>query len=120
MIASGGFADARGLVAALALGADGINMGTRFMCTVESCDPPERQGSDRGGRRARHRVDLPALRNTARVASNAVSREVVEILNDGGQFEDVKDLVAGVARRARSSTTATSTRASGRWAPRWA
>ena len=37
MIASGGFADARGLVAALALGADGINMGTRFMCTVESC-----------------------------------------------------------------------------------
>ena len=33
MIASGGFADARGLVAALALGADGINMGTRFMCT---------------------------------------------------------------------------------------
>ena len=36
MIASGGFADARGLVAALALGADGINMGTRFMCTTES------------------------------------------------------------------------------------
>src|SRR5690349_7178970 len=36
MIASGGFADARGLVAALALGADGINMGTRFMCTQES------------------------------------------------------------------------------------
>ena len=35
------------------------------------------------------------LRNTARVASNAVSREVVEILNKGGQFEDVKDLVAG-------------------------
>src|SRR6267154_2669126 len=37
MIASGGFADARGLVAALALGADGINMGSRFMCTAESC-----------------------------------------------------------------------------------
>jgi NAD(P)H-dependent flavin oxidoreductase YrpB (nitropropane dioxygenase family) len=36
MIASGGFADARGLVAALALGADGVNMGTRFMCTEES------------------------------------------------------------------------------------
>src|SRR6202035_2234207 len=36
MIASGGIADARGLVAALALGADGINMGTRFMCTAES------------------------------------------------------------------------------------
>src|SRR3546814_2542314 len=36
MIASGGFADGRGLVAALAPGADGINMGTRFMCTEES------------------------------------------------------------------------------------
>ena len=36
-----------------------------------------------------------SLHNTARVASNAVSREVVEILKNGGQFEDVKDLVAG-------------------------
>src|SRR2546421_3672010 len=36
MIASGGFADGRGLVAALALGADGINMGTRFLCTAEA------------------------------------------------------------------------------------
>src|ERR687883_1164613 len=36
MIASGGFGDARGLVAALALGADGINMGTRFCATVEA------------------------------------------------------------------------------------
>jgi nitronate monooxygenase len=36
MIASGGFGDGRGLVAALALGAEGINMGTRFMCTKES------------------------------------------------------------------------------------
>src|SRR5918995_1635371 len=40
MIASGGFGDARGLVAALALGADGVNMGTRFVCTQESCIHP--------------------------------------------------------------------------------
>ena len=39
------------------------------------------------------------LRNTARVASNTVSREVVEILSDGGHFEDVKDLVAGIRGR---------------------
>jgi len=39
------------------------------------------------------------LRNTVRVASNAVSREVVEILNRGGQFADVKDLVAGMRGR---------------------
>ena len=36
LIASGGFGDGRGLVAALALGAEGINMGTRFMCTIEA------------------------------------------------------------------------------------
>ena len=59
MIASGGFGDARGLVAALALGADGINMGTRFMCTARVVHPSERQGSHRGRRRARHRADLP-------------------------------------------------------------
>ena len=40
-----------------------------------------------------------SLHNTARVASNVVSREVVEILKGGGQFEDVKDLVAGVRGR---------------------
>ena len=45
MIASGGFGDARGLVAALALGADGINMGTRFMATGRIADPREHQDS---------------------------------------------------------------------------
>ncbi len=40
-----------------------------------------------------------SLHNTARVASNTVSREAVGILNRGGQFEDVKDLVAGVRGR---------------------
>ena len=61
MIASGGFADARGLIAALALGADGINMGSRFMCTVESGDPPEGEGGDRRWQRAGYRADLPAI-----------------------------------------------------------
>ena len=45
VIASGGMADGRSLVAALALGADGVNMGTRFMATEEADDPPEREGS---------------------------------------------------------------------------
>ena len=96
MIASGGFADARGLVAALALGADGINMGTRFMCTAESAIHQNvKEAIVAGERAATPRLIFRPLRNTARVASNAVSREVVEILNSGGQFEDVKDLVAG-------------------------
>jgi NADH:quinone reductase (non-electrogenic) len=89
MIASGGFADARGLVAALALGADGINMGSRFMCTVESPIHQKVKDAIVAG------LIFRTLRNTGRVASNTVSREVVEILNEGGQFEDIAHLVAG-------------------------
>ena len=95
-IASGGFADGRGLVAALALGADGINMGTRFMATVES--GIHQNVKDRlveAGERDT-RLIFRQLRNTARVADNAVSREVVERLAAGAAFEDVRELVAGV------------------------
>jgi NAD(P)H-dependent flavin oxidoreductase YrpB (nitropropane dioxygenase family) len=96
MIASGGFADARGLVAALALGADGINMGTRFMATVESGihDNVKERLVEAGERDTQ--LIFRQLRNTARVADNAVSREVVDRLNAGAAFEDVRDLVAGV------------------------
>jgi nitronate monooxygenase len=94
-LASGGFADARGLVAALALGADGINMGTRFMCTVESGIHQEvKERIVEAGERDTQLI-FRTLRNTARVADNAVSREVVEKLGAGGTFEDVRELVAG-------------------------
>jgi nitronate monooxygenase len=99
MIASGGFGDARGLVAALALGADGINMGTRFMATVEA---PVHENVKRRLVEASERdteLVFRSLRNTSRVARNAVSTEVVSILNDGGRFEDVRDLVAGTRGR---------------------
>jgi NADH:quinone reductase (non-electrogenic) len=95
-VASGGFADGRGLVAALALGADGINMGTRFMATVES--GIHQNVKDRlvaAGERDTQLI-FRQLRNTARVADNAVSREVVARLNDGAAFEDIRELVAGV------------------------
>ncbi len=99
MIASGGFGDARGLVAALALGADGINMGTRFLATAEA---PVHENVKRqlvaGTERDTELIFRP-LRNTARVASNSVSREVVGILDRGGKFEDVRDLVAGARGR---------------------
>jgi nitronate monooxygenase len=99
MIASGGFADSRGLVAALALGADGINMGSRFMCTVESCIHQNVKEAIVAGDERGTELIFRSLHNTARVASNAVSREVVEILNKGGQFPDVQELVAGVRGR---------------------
>lgn len=95
MIASGGFADGRGLVAALALGADGINMGSRFMCTVESPIHQKVKDAIVAGSELDTELIFRTLRNTGRVASNAVSREVVEILNQGGQFEDIAHLVSG-------------------------
>lgn len=99
MLASGGFGDARGLVAALALGADGINMGTRFLCTQES--PIHHRVKEQMVANTERDTELifRPLRNTARVASNEVSRKVVEILNNGGQFPDVIELVAGVRGR---------------------
>ena len=99
MLASGGFADGRGLVAALALGADGINMGTRFMCTEEA--PIHRRVKEAIVAASETDTELifRPLRNTSRVASNAVSREVVGILSRGGQFDDVRELVAGIRGR---------------------
>ncbi|MBI3217139.1 MAG: nitronate monooxygenase, partial [Mycobacterium sp.] len=82
-----------------ALGADGINMGSRFMCTVESCIHQNVKDAIVAGDERGTELIFRSLHNTARVASNTVSREVVEILKGGGQFEDVKDLVAGVRGR---------------------
>ena len=100
MIASGGFGDARGLVAALALGADGINMGTRFMATKES--PIHQKVKEQivaNDERATNLI-FRTMHNTARVAKNSISDEVVAIERRGGaKFEDVKDLVAGVRGR---------------------
>ncbi|MEU8654201.1 nitronate monooxygenase family protein [Streptomyces sp. NPDC048737] len=99
VIASGGFTDGRGLVAALALGAEGVTMGTRFLCTVES--PVHQRVKEQivaGSELATELIFRP-LRNTARVASNSVSRKVVDILGAGGEFADVRDLVAGARGR---------------------
>jgi nitronate monooxygenase len=96
MIASGGFGDARGLVAALALGAEGINMGTRFMATVESCIHQKVKEQIVANDERQTNLIFRTLHNTARVAKNAVSDEVVAIERRGGaKFEDVKHLVAG-------------------------
>jgi nitronate monooxygenase len=94
-IASGGIADARGLVAALALGADGVNMGTRFLCTAES--PIHQRVKEQIVANDERSTDLifRTYRNTARVTRNSISRQVVDIEARGGAFEEVRDLVAG-------------------------
>jgi len=100
MLASGGFGDGRGLAAALALGADGINMGTRFCVTKEAPIPEAfKQRMVANDERATDLI-FRTLHNTARVMKNEVSQQVVEIERRGGaKFEDVQALVAGTRGR---------------------
>ncbi|MFC6151901.1 MULTISPECIES: NAD(P)H-dependent flavin oxidoreductase [Mumia] len=98
-IASGGIADGRGLAAALALGADGVNMGSRFLCSVEApVDEAVKRRIVEGTERDTQLI-FRTLGNTARVATNGVSREVVRILDAGGDFASVRELVAGARGR---------------------
>lgn len=99
VIASGGFGDARGLVAALALGAEGVNMGTRFMCTKES--PIHENVKQQIVANDERSTDLifRTMRNTSRVAKNEVSQKVVEMERAGATFEDIRELVAGARGR---------------------
>ena len=96
VIASGGIADARGLVAALALGCEGANMGTRFMATKEApIHEKVKQALVDNDERATDMI-FRTMHNSSRVARNAISQQVVEIEKRGGaKFEDVRDLVAG-------------------------
>ncbi|GAA5046116.1 NAD(P)H-dependent flavin oxidoreductase [Nocardia callitridis] len=99
MIASGGIADARGLVAALALGADGVNMGSRFLCTQESAIDQKVKERIVANSERDTKLIFRTMHNTARVADNEVSRKVVEIEKAGGTFDDVRELVSGARGR---------------------
>lgn len=95
-VASGGIGDGRGLAAALALGAEGINMGTRFMCTQEAPVHPNVKQAIVNADERSTTLMFRTMHNTARVFRNAVSKEVVAIEKKGGAtFDDVKHLVSG-------------------------
>jgi nitronate monooxygenase len=100
MIASGGFGDGRGLAAALALGAEGINMGTRFCATVEApIHERVKQFLVNNDERGTNLI-FRKFHNTGRVARNSVSDQVVEIsARDGAVFEDIRPLVSGAKGR---------------------
>ncbi len=101
-VASGGMADGRSLVAALALGADGINMGTRFLATVEA---PVHDNVKRALVEAdelQTRLIMRPLRNTERVLANRAVDRVLEIEREKGSdvtIEDIRPLVAGAGSR---------------------
>lgn len=97
VIASGGIADGRGLAAALVLGAEGVNMGTRFCATREApLHDNIKQALVNANERDTNLI-FRSMKNTARVLKNAVSDEVVAIERrpGGAQFEDIRHLVAG-------------------------
>jgi len=101
VIASGGFGDGRGLVAALALGAEGVNMGTRFVATQEAPvhDNVKRALIERDERSTR--LALRSLRNTIRVLHNDVVDQILEIEGRPGptSFAELAPLVSGTSSR---------------------
>ena len=100
IIASGGFADGAGLVAALALGASAINMGTRFVATTEApVHDNVKQQIVANDERATQIV-FREFHNTARVARNSISEEIAEIsTRDGASFGDIAHLASGARGR---------------------
>lgn len=104
VVASGGIADGRGLAAALALGCEGINMGTRFMVTQEA---PIHEGIKQKVVEMdenQTRLIFRTYRNTARVYRNVVADEVAAIEAGGGDFGQVHHLVSGANQEKAWST----------------
>jgi len=98
-LASGGMADGRSLVAAFALGADGMNMGTRFIATREAPVHPNVKQALVEASELDTRLIMRSLRNTERVLNNEGVARLIEIEREKGEaltIEDIFDQVAGV------------------------
>jgi nitronate monooxygenase len=97
VVASGGIADGRGMAAALALGAEGINMGTRFLASREAPVHHNIKQALVAASERDTRLMFRTMNNTTRVLRNAVSEEVVatERRPGGCTFDDIRHLVAG-------------------------
>jgi len=102
LIASGGIGDGRGMAAALVLGAEGINMGTRFCATLEAPIHPNIKQMMLDKTERDTNLIYRTLRNTGRCLKNAVSDEVISIERRPGgcEFKDIQPLVSGARGRA--------------------
>ncbi len=101
-VSSGGQADARSLVASLAMGAEGMNMGTRFMATVEAPIHDNVKQAIVEADELQTRLIMRPLRNTERVLNNAAVEKLLKkekTLGDDIRFEDIIGEVAGVYPR---------------------
>jgi len=104
IVASGGFSDGRGLVAALALGAEGINMGTRFVATKEAAVHDDVKQAIVDMDETQTRLIFRSFKNTARVYANSIADEVIAIEKQGGDFSQVHGLVNGTQQDIAWST----------------
>lgn len=98
-VSSGGQADARSLVASLAMGAEGMNMGTRFIATKEAPVHQNVKDAIVAASELDTRLVMRPLRNTERVLNNPAVEKLLEIEKEKGadlQFTDVIEQVAGV------------------------
>lgn len=96
-IASGGFADGQGLAAAIALGAEGINMGTRFMCTIEAPIHQNIKQAIVDAQETDTQLVLRRWTNTSRLFKNKVTEDALKIERESttGKFEEVAPYVSG-------------------------
>jgi len=96
VIACGGFSDARGLVAALAMGAEGVSMGTRFLATKEAPVHENLKQELVEANELETQLIMRKFKNTARIHKNTVARKIAEIESrEGTEFADVAELVSG-------------------------
>ena len=98
-VSSGGQADARSLIASIAMGADGMNMGTRFMCTTEAPIHQKVKDAIVAASELDTRLIMRPLRNTERVLNNKAVERVLAVEKERGseiKFEDILEDVAGV------------------------
>ena len=96
-VASGGMADGRSLVAALAMGADGINMGTRFIATTEAPVHEKVKQAIVAASELDTRLIMRPLRNTERVLNNPAVEKLLEIEREKGAELTIQDIVSQVA-----------------------
>ena len=108
IIASGGIANGAGMAAALTLGAQGVNMGTRFMATKEAPIHQNIKEALVAASERDTRLMFRTMKNTARVLANDISNEVVamERRPEGAKFEDIRHLVMGARGRNAMETGA--------------
>lgn len=100
VIASGGIGDGRGLIAALSFGAEGIEMGTRFVATKECVHASELYKTKLvEGAESDTVVIKRSIGSPARVISNQWTEKILEIEKENGSYEQLKDFISGQANK---------------------